>query len=255
MPSPEDLSRKESLRQHLRELKKVFMVSLVAIGIAFVAVFLFASEQLVIFFQAPLIERNVDIIQIRLGEAFLSQLRVSLVAAIVLASPVIFWKIWSFLRPALFPNERATFRLTFVVVVFLFVLGVLFSYMYVFAITVDFFLMMGEEIALPFFSVEEYLRTLFRFVIPFGLAFQLPVVTYVLHRMKIVTLEGLKKNRKYVIFGMFVLATLITPPDVLSQIMLALPLILLYEISIIVIRFTSRKTAENAENEVDNNDS
>ena len=257
MPSPDDFkgenipaAPKESLLQHLRELRRVLMISLIAIAIGFVIVFLVFSEGLLMFLSRPLLERDVDIINIGLAEPFIAQLRISFAAGFVLASPVVFWRIWSFLKPALFPRERVIFRIVFVIIMLLFISGVLFAYLYVFTITVNFFLLMGENIATPQISIDMYLRMIFNFVIPFGLAFQLPVVVFMMHRMGVVTISGLTKKRKYVIFGMFVVATLLTPPDLLSQIMLALPLILLYEISIIVIRIaSSRKKAKNDLNE------
>jgi len=239
MPSHNDTPR-APLLQHLRELRKALMVSAIAIFAGFVVVFIFFSERLVLFFSQPLSDWEVDIVHIGLAEPFVAQMRVSFAAGCVLAAPVVFWRIWSFLRPALFPHERAKFRITFLVIMLLFIAGVLFAYVYVFNITVNFFLLMGQNLATPTISIDMYLRMLFNFVIPFGLAFQLPVVTNILHKMGIVKLSGLRKSRKYVIFGIFVVATLITPPDLLSQIMLALPLMLLYEIGIIVVRMRTK---------------
>ena len=241
---------KQTLLQHLRELRKVFMVSFIAIAIGFIVSFLAFSEALLLFLSRPLLERDVDIINIGLAEPFIAQMRISFAAGFVLASPVVFWKIWSFLKPALFPRERVVFRFVFLVIMLLFITGVLFAYIYVFSITVNFFLFIGQNIATPQISIDMYLRLIFNFIIPFGLAFQLPVVVFFMHKMGVVTVAGLTKKRKYVIFAMFVVATLLTPPDLLSQIMLALPLILLYEISILVIRFTTlRKTQKSKSSE------
>ncbi|MDR2167817.1 MAG: twin-arginine translocase subunit TatC [Clostridiales bacterium] len=250
MSSRED---KLPLLQHLRELRKVVVFSVIAIAVGFIVVFLAFSEQLLTFFSRPLLERDVEIINIGLAEPFVAQMRASFVAGFVLASPLVFGKFWSFLKPALFPRERALFRLVFVIVMLLFISGVLFAYIYVFNITVNFFLLMGQNVAVPQITIDMYIRMLFNFVIPFGLAFQLPVVVFLLYRLGMVTLEALTKKRKYIVFAVFVVATLITPPDVWSQIMLALPLLLLYEISIIVIRIASRK--KPIESEDDDNDS
>ena len=242
----ETAAPKETLLQHLRELRKVLTVSLIAIAAGFVVVFAAFSEGLLMFLSRPLLERNVDIVHIGLAEPFVAQMRVSLAAGFVLASPVVFWKIWSFLKPALFPRERTIFRYVFLIIMLLFILGVLFAYIYVFNITVNFFLLVGQSVATPQISIDMYIRMLFNFVIPFGLAFQLPVVVFMLHKLGIVTISGLVKKRKYVVFAMFVVATLLTPPDLLSQIMLALPLLLLYEISILVIRIAeSRKMVKS----------
>ena len=240
---------KEPLIQHLRELRKVLMVSLIAIAVGFIVVFIAFSEELLLFLSEPLLVRDVDIINIGLAEPFVAQMRVSLVAGFVLASPIVFWKIWFFLKPALFPKERAVFRVVFFIIMILFVLGILFAYLYVFNITVNFFLLIGQNIATPQISIDMYLKLLFNFVIPFGLAFQLPVVVYLLHKKGIVSIAGLTKKRKYVVFAMFVLATLLTPPDLLSQIMLALPLLLLYEASILVIRISESRKKVGKEND------
>ena len=256
MPNQEDWggdkilnTPKEPLISHLRELRKVLMVSLIAIALGFIGVFIGFSEELLLFLSEPLLVRDVDIINIGLAEPFVAQLRVSLVAGFVLASPIVFWRIWLFLKPALFPKERAVFRVVFFIIMILFVLGILFAYLYVFNITVNFFLLIGQNIATPQISIDMYLKLLFNFVIPFGLAFQLPVAVYLLHKKGIVSIAGLTKKRKYVVFAMFVLATLLTPPDLLSQIMLALPLLLLYEVSIVVIRISESRKKAGKEND------
>ena len=240
---------KQTLLQHLRALRSVFVVSLLSILVCFVIVFLAFSEELILFLSRPLVERGVDIVNIGLAEVFISQMRVSFVAGCILASPVVFWKIWAFLKPALFPKERYIFSVVFFVTMFLFVLGVMFAYFWVFNITVNFFLVVGQNVAIPQISLDMYLQLMFNFIIPFGIAFQFPVVIFFLHRMGIVTIEALQKRRKYIFFGMFVMATLLTPPDPLSQIMLAAPLYFLYEISIIVLKFTGKREVKEEKND------
>ena len=244
MEQDEKEEKKQSIYVHLKELRKVLIVSAAAVLVGFVVVFVGFSQLLISFLSQPLVELGVDIVTIGVAEAFIAQMRVSLVAGIILASPIIFWRIWSFLRPALYPKERGAFLFTFFVVVFLFLTGVLFAYFLVLGLAINFFIVTGEDIATPMISIDMYIGMLFNFVIPFGLAFEFPVVIYVMHRLGIVTVAGLVKARKYVIFGMFVLATLITPPDLLSQILLALPLCILYEISIIILKIKGRRRTE-----------
>ena len=237
---------KEPLIRHLGELRKVLVVSAIAICLGFVVVFIGFSERLLLFISEPLIARDIQIINIGVAETFVAQLKASLVAGVVLASPVVFWKIWSFLKPALFPQERVMFRLLFFIILALFISGVVFAYLLVFNITVNFFLMTGENIATPMISIDMYINMLFNFVIPFGLVFQLPVVIFAMHKLGIVSIEALVKKRKFVVFGVFIMATLLTPPDIVSQIMLALPMILLYEVSIIVLRVISIRKVRTA---------
>ena len=230
---------KATIWQHINELRRVLLISVIAVLVGFVVVFIFFSENLVVFFSRPLLEHGVDIIHIGLAEPFMVQMRIAFVVGFVLASPIVVWQIWSFLRPALLPKERVTFRSVFLISTLLFIAGVLFAYAYVFGITVSFFLLIGENLATPLISLDLYLRMLLTFVIPFGLAFQFPVIVYFLHRLGIVKIDGLRKKRKYVVFAICVIATLITPPDLLSKIMLVIPMCLLYEASIIFLRITT----------------
>ena len=228
-----------SLTGHLSELRRVVIVSASAVGLSFLIIFFGFSEQLVLFFSQTLTARNIQIINVGVAEVFVTQAKASFIAGIVLAAPVVFWQIWSFLKPALYPKEQAKFLVMFLVIIGLFIAGVLFSYLLVFNIAVNFFLITGENIAVPMISISQYIRMLINFVIPFGLIFQMPVVITVLLKMGIVTRQGLIKGRKYVVFINFVVAALLTPPDLLSQIMLAVPMCILYEICILISRGTS----------------
>jgi len=234
-------SKHQTLFEHIRELRKVLVFCVAAIFIGFLVIFVGFSQQLILYLSQPLADRYVDIIIVGVAEAFIAEMKVSFIAGFVITSPIVFWKIWSFLRPALFPNERAKFLLMFFIVLVLFLTGVLFAYFLVLNIAIGFFIFSAEGLATPMISLNQYIDMLFNFVIPFGLAFEFPVVLYILHKFDIVTIEGLVKNRKYVVFGAFVFATAITPPDLFSQILLAVPLCILYEISIIVLRGISRK--------------
>ena len=245
--------RNDSLIGHLKELRKVLIISASSIGVCFLIVFIGFSEQLVLFFSQTLINRNIQIINIGIAEVFKTQALASLAAGTVIAAPIVFWQIWSFLKPALYPKEQAMFRLVFLVICALFITGVLFAYLLVFNIAVDFFLVTGENIAVPMISIALYIKMLFSFVIPFGLVFQMPVVITMLLKMGIVTRKGLIKGRKYVVFINFLGAAIITPPDLLTQVMLAVPMCILYEICIFISRgIPSRKavTAQNTKVEV-----
>ena len=241
------VASKETIIEHLGELRKVLIFCVVAIIVGFIVVFVAFSERLLVYLSQPLLNLDIQIINIGVAEPFIAQMKVSFIAGCVVASPAVFWKIWSFLRPALFPKERVKFLVMFFIILLLFIMGVLFAYFLVLSLAINFFITSGENIATPMISLNMYIDMLFRFVLPFGLAFEFPVVVFVLHKFGIVTLGQLKKARKYVLFGMFVLATLLTPPDLISQIMLAVPMYILYEISIFVLRFMSRSKEKQDE--------
>lgn len=167
--------------------------------------------------------------------------KVALLAGMIIASPVVIWEIWGFIKPALYPQEKRKFRLLFVLALLLFLTGVVFCYFAVYSLAVDFFLVAGDSLATPMLSIDKYVSFLFGFLVPFGVAFQLPVVLYLTTRVGLTTPDMLRSKRKYVILAIFVLAAILTPPDVVSQVALGLPMCGLYEIGILVSRCTKAR--------------
>jgi len=238
--SPANFPR-ENFFSHLRVLRRCLLVSLIAAGLAFLAVFFGFSRQLMEFLESPLKARGVALIYLTLYEPILIQMKASFIAAIVLASPIIICQVWSFLKPALYPKESRTVVLLFFVTLLLFLSGAAFAYFIVFRLAVNFFLVSGEGIASPFISIEKYVDFLFSFILPFGLIFELPVAMGILTRMGIAGPALFAKIRRYVILAIFVVAAILTPPDVISQLLLALPLILLFEAGIVVAKIVAKK--------------
>ena len=158
------------------------------------------------------------------------------------------WQAWSFIKPALYAHERKAFRLTFGATVFLFLLGVTFCYAAVYFLAVDFFLVAGEDLATPMLAIDKYVGFLFGFVLPFGLAFELPVALYITTKMGMTNYQMLASKRKFVILAVVVIAAFLTPPDVVSQIMLSIPILILFEISLLICKIVKPKDqAEAAE--------
>ena len=213
---------------HLQALRHVLIVSAAAVIIAFFLVFYLA----------------IQIIYTAMSEALVTKFKVAIIAAIILASPVIIWQIWSFIKPALFPKEKKAFRVLFLIALMLFLLGVVFCYLAVYMLAVDFFLVAGDNLATPMLSIDKYVSFLFGFIVPFGLAFQLPVALYLTTRVGWTDYKMLASKRKFVILGIFVFAAILTPPDVVSQLALGLPMILLYEIGIQACRLTRKRERE-----------
>lgn len=237
-------SEQLSLRDHLLELRKVVVVCLAAVAVAFVASFYFVIDPLMAWITAPIEARGVQVIYTAVSEALTTKLKVAVVTAVVIAFPVIIWQVWRFIKPALYPREQRSFRMFFFFALLLFLLGIVFCYISVFFLAIDFFMVSGEGLATPMLSLDKYINFLFGFLLPFGVAFMLPVFIYITTRVGLTTPEMLASKRKYVILGIFVLAAILTPPDVVSQIMLGVPMLLLYELGILVSRLVKKKERE-----------
>lgn len=208
--------------------------SIVAILVATVVSISFLGDWLVEMLSRPIVKRGIQIIYTAVSEALVTKLKVSLIAGLVFASPYVFYQLWSFLRPALYPKEQKKFRIMFFAIVTLFLLGILFCYGVVYSLALDFFLVAGEGLAQPMLSIDKYIGYLFSFAIPFGLAFQVPVIIYITTSLGLTTTEGLKKARRYVVLGIAVLSAVLTPPDVVSQLLMAVPMLALYELSVFI---------------------
>jgi sec-independent protein translocase protein TatC len=229
---------------HLQALRHVLIVSALAVVIAFFLVFYLAIEKLMAWIIGPIADRGIQIIYTAMSEALVTKFKVAIIAAIILASPVIIWQIWSFIKPALYPKEKKAFRILFFIALILFLTGVVFCYLAVYMLAVDFFLVAGDNLARPMLSIDKYVSFLFGFIVPFGVAFQLPVALYLTTRMGWTNYRSLASKRKFVILGIFVIAAILTPPDVVSQLALGLPMVLLYEIGIQVCRLTKPRERE-----------
>ncbi|NLV59813.1 MAG: twin-arginine translocase subunit TatC [Clostridiales bacterium] len=232
---------KQPLIAHIKALRTALIIAVAATAAAFVVLFYVFREPLIDFVLAPVRLRGIEVIATAVSEALMMQFKTCLVAALVVAMPVIIWQIWSFVAPALFPNEKRTFVVIFAATLLLFIAGVVFCYLYVFPLTINLFWEASEGVATAMWSVEAYFSFVLSFVLPFGLMFDLPVVVYMLARRGKVSYRGMAKNRKFFILGIAAIAAILTPPDAVSQMMLMVPMILLYEISAQTTRFVKKK--------------
>ncbi|MGD8971078.1 MAG: twin-arginine translocase subunit TatC [Desulfobacterales bacterium] len=231
---------------HLEELRKRLIVCFIAVGIGFVISYGF-KEYLFNILVDPLVkvmQPGESLIFTGLPEAFFTYLKVAFLAGLMLAAPVIIYEFWIFVAPGLYDKEKRLLLPIVFLSTFFFIGGALFGYFLVFPWGFKFFLGFATETIRPMPSMKEYLGFSAKLLLAFGLVFELPLVITFLARLGVVSVDFLKKNRKYALLLFFAGAAVLTPPDVVTQIMMALPLMILYEISIIGARIFGRKKAE-----------
>lgn len=224
------------LTAHLEELRWRLIKSLLAIAGAFIAVYNF-SDVLFAILTRPLLalqEGSVELIGTGVTEAFFTKLKVSAIAALFAASPILFYQAWMFVAPGLYEDEKRYARPFVFFATIFFVLGACFCYVVVFPVGYRFFLDEYATIGVsPSIRISEYLSFTARMLLAFGATFELPVVTFFLARMGLVTHRSMLKYLRYAVLIIFIVAAVLTPgPDVASQMLMAGPLLILYGISI-----------------------
>jgi sec-independent protein translocase protein TatC len=236
---------KMPLLDHLIELRGRLIWCFVALGIAFGVCLYFARPIFSVLVQ-PLKEAGQEkLIYTDVFEGFLVEIKVGFFAAIMVAFPIFATQIWRFIAPGLYKNEKRAFLPFLLLTPVLFTLGALLAYYVAIPVALKFLLGFAGNVggvtqeALP--GVGNYLNFVMKFIFGFGLAFLLPVVLMLLERAGILTLEQLRAGRRYAIVGIAVLSAVLTPPDLLSQILMLVPLYALYELAILAIWFTRRR--------------
>lgn len=222
-----------SVVDHLSELRTRLVIAIVAIIVGTLGAYYYVEDILQI-----LVAPAGKLYYTKPTEAFFTYMKISLVAGCIVSSPVWFYQIWAFIVPALSKGEK---KVTFMVVptaVVLFVVGVLFSYYLVLPMAIQFFIGFGTDELQPLFSIGQYIDFVIAFILPFGITFELPLILIALGILGILSSDRLREYRKMFILLAFIIGAAISPtPDMLSQTMIAGPMILLYEISYGVLRY------------------
>ncbi len=246
----EDLdASKAPLLDHLVELRRRLLWSFAAIALSF-GICLYFARPIFAFLVQPLLAAGQGrLIYTNIFEAFFVELKVAFFAALMVSFPIISNQIWRFVAPGLYSREKRAFLPFILMTPFLFLLGAGLAYYVAMPVALEFLLGFEGNVggvqqdALP--GVGNYLSFVTRFIFGFGVAFLLPVLLMLLERAGLVTRAQLKSGRRYAIVIAFVIAAVLTPPDVVSQLLLAIPLVLLYEISLVAIWFTERRRARS----------
>ena len=241
MTTPQEDGRASDLQMpftsHLAELRSRLVKSVVAVAVAFILCFA-AADEIFAVLAAPLRRLHVTglmLIGTAVTEAFFTKMKVSFVAAVILASPVLLWQLWQFVAPGLYEHEKRYTRSFVLFGSFFFIAGAAFCYLVVIQEGLNFLLHRYEVIHIqPLLQVADYLSLVSRLVLAFGVMFELPVLAFFFARVGIIDHRLLIHHGRYALLAIALLAAVLTPPDLISQVLLMVPLIVLYGISIAV---------------------
>ena len=218
-----------TLVEHLSELRKRIIIIFIAIILGAVASYKYI-DIIIEYMVKP--AQKLEFIYLSPPELFMAYIKIAIVVGIIISSPISLMQIWLFVKPGLKKNERKYLLLALYLGIVFFLVGSVFAYFTIIPITIEFFTQVSVEQIAPLFSFDSYLSFISSLLFSFGLVFELPLLIILLTQLNLITANTLKKYRKIVILLIFILAAILTPPDVVSQILLALPMVFLYEFSI-----------------------
>ena len=239
----------EDIKPHIAELRSRLFKIVISYGVAFIIVFM--NWQLVYAWMKKPLESAFDkaMIFTSLAEPFITALKISLYAGFVLALPFIMWQVWKFIAPALYENEKKM-AIPFVFwTTIMFLLGVAFAYYVVFPFGANVLINFGGIQFEAMLKMSEYIGFFAKFMFGFGIAFELPVFSYTLAKLDLITDKTLKDGFRYAIVAIFIVAAILTPPDPATQFLMAIPLIVLYGVSILIVKMVNPYKEDDKTNE------
>ncbi len=223
---------------HLVEIRQRLLIIVAAVFVVFLILFSFAGD-LYSFVAQPLLRylpEGSSMIATQVASPFLTPFKLSMVLAIFITIPLILYQIWAFVAPGLYEHEKSLVSPLLIASTLLFYFGAAFAYYVIFPVIFEFFMSISLDGVTQMTDITDYLDFVLKMFLAFGIAFEVPVVIILLVRMGIMSVQALSEKRPFVIVGSFVFGMLITPPDVLSQILLALPMWVLFELGLIIAR-------------------
>ncbi len=235
---------KLTLVEHLGELRKRIMIIAIATLVLSFVGFRYI-DTIINYMIKP--AQKLEFIYLSPPELFMAQIKIAIIFGLVVASPINFLQVWLFVKPGLKKNEQKYLLFALFMGIIFFLLGAFFAYFVIVPITIDFFTNMSINRVEPLFSFGNYLSFMSSLLLSFGLVFELPMIVVLLTQLNLVSSTTFKKYRKMVILAIFVIAAVLTPPDVVSQTLMALPMVILYEFSIIMSTIIDRRKKERKE--------
>jgi len=233
--------------EHLNDLRKALIISIIAWFLCTLAAYFGFRDEIFRLISLPIDRLGLDLVILTPFEGFMVKLKAAMFAGTLFALPVILWQVWTFILPALHTHERRYLLIIVPISLVLFLGGAAFSYFTVLGVALRFLIITAGEGFIPMLGASKYLSFVLAVLLPFGLVFQLPLISLFLTRIGLVTYKFLSGKRKYALLLSFIIAAVLTPPDVFTQIMMALPMILLYEISIWISWLAKRKVQDHAD--------
>jgi len=230
-----------TVSDHVKDLRKSLLISFIAIAVATALSYVLFLEQLMVIATDPITKLGIDLKFISVSEGFIAHIKITFISGVILASPIIIWQLLRFVLPALYKHERKIFLGILFSALALFLIGLVFGYFIVLRLALHTLIFDFSGQLEPFITINNYLSFVFRFMLPFGLVFEIPLFVYFLTIMGIITPSKLLGVRKYVLIVVLIIAAILTPPDVVSQVLLGIPMYILFELSIILSKFVYNK--------------
>ena len=241
----------DDLKPHIADLRKRLVISSITVVIMFFACFSF-YEPILEWMMAPVkhaLPAGTSMIAVEIQETFFTAMKVAFFGGFIISLPVIFWQLWLFLAPGLYDHEKKLVVPFVFFATLMFLLGAAFAYYIVVPIGFDFLIAFGNSVVSVLPSIGKYVGFFTKLLIGFGIAFELPVITFFLAKIGIVNDQMLKDFFRYAVVLIFIISAILTPPDVISQVLMAAPLLILYGVSIYIAKVFNPAQKEEEEEE------
>ena len=241
----------DDLKPHIADLRKRLTISTITVVVMFFACFSF-YEPILEWMMAPVkhaLPAGTSMIAVEIQETFFTAMKVAFCGGFIISLPVIFWQLWLFLAPGLYDHEKKLVVPFVFFATLMFLLGAAFAYYIVVPIGFDFLIAFGNSVVSVLPSIGKYVGFFTKLMIGFGIAFELPVITFFLAKIGIVNDQMLKDFFRYAVVLIFIISAILTPPDVISQVLMAAPLLILYGVSIYIAKVFNPAQKEEEEEE------